>query len=305
MDQASNLTDLFLLVRVIDAGGFSAAAARMGTTRSLLSRRIIELERRLGVRLLHRNARQFAVTAIGERVYRHAVAMCEAADAAERAAESAGVASGLVRIATHGLLTSLVTDLLPGFSVGYPQIRLAVNPGGGDVEALLRQQVDIVLGMGDTLPDSADIVARPLGSIRLVMVGSPDLWQRLGCPSHPDQLEDHHCLSYAGTDMPSGWSFRGMPPRRRQPRLATTDLSSLRASARAGLGFAQLPLYACRDDLADGHLCLAFEAFEMPPLPLHALTMQGNAVSEAALGFIRFTRAHLAAAHDHAVMPAA
>src|SRR5690348_15890380 len=98
MDRINNLGDLYLFVQVIEAGGFSAAATRMGTTCSLLSRRLIALEQRLGARLLHRNARQFALTATGERVYRHASAMCEAAIAAEQAAISQDPTRGLVRI---------------------------------------------------------------------------------------------------------------------------------------------------------------------------------------------------------------
>lgn len=296
MDQANNLTDLFLLVRVIEAGGFSAAAAQVGTTRSLLSRRIIGLERRLGVRLLHRNARQFAVTAVGERVYRQALAMCEAAAAAERAAAFSGVASGLVRVDADGLLAALVAGMVPPFAAAHPGIRLALSADGGSVEALLRQQVDVILTMREALPDSADIVARSLGSMRLVVVASPELLQCLGHPTHPDQLDDEHCLSYVGGDMPGEWILRGVAPRRRQVRLASADLAALLAAARASLGFVQLPLYACLDDLADGGLCPAFEAHEPPPLPLHALTMPGRAVSEATLSFIRFVRQRLVAA---------
>ena len=88
MEQADNLADLHLLVQVIDAGGLAAAAQTLGTTRSLVSRRLLALEARLGAKLLNRNTRGLSVTATGEEVYRHAVLMCEAAQAALHAAGS-------------------------------------------------------------------------------------------------------------------------------------------------------------------------------------------------------------------------
>src|ERR1700754_57062 len=294
MDRISNLDDLFLLVQVIEAGGFSAAATRLGTTRSLLSRRVIALEERLGARLLHRNARQFALTATGERVYRHASAMCEAANAAEQAAASQGAASGLVRVEAQGLLSPLVAELVPGFVATHPRIRLALSAGGHDVDALLRQQADVILSLRETLPDSGDIVARSLGSVRMVTVGSPDLVRRVGAPEHPGALDDDHCLSYAG-EAGDYWTLRGLVPRRRHGRMASVDLGALLSAARAGVGFAQLPLYMVAGDLANGRLRVILENFEPAPRTLHALTLSGRAVSEVTLNFVRFVQKGVAA----------
>ncbi|MEX1827847.1 LysR substrate-binding domain-containing protein [Luteibacter sp. CQ10] len=287
MDRINNLGDLYLFVQVIEAGGFSAAATRMGTTRSLLSRRLIALEQRLGARLLHRNARQFALTATGERVYRHASAMCEAAVAAEQAAISQDPTRGLVRIEAEGLVSPMVAELAPGFAATHPRIRLAVSTGGHDLDALLRQQADVILSLRETLPDSGDIVARSLGTVRMVTVGSPDLVRRIGTPKHPGALDDEHCLSYAnGT---SGyWAFHGMAPHRRNGRMASADLGALLSAARAGVGFAQLPLYMVADDLGSGRLRTILENFEQLPRTLHALTLSSRAVSEVTVNFVRF-----------------
>lgn len=291
MDRINNLSDLFLLVQVIEAGGFSPAATRLGTTRSLLSRRIIALEARLGARLLHRNARQFAITSTGERVYRHAAAMCEAAVAAEQAATGPG--DSLVRIEAQGLLSPLVGELVPGFAATHPRIRLTVNTGGSDIEALLRQQADVILSLRETLPDSGDIVARSLGSVRLVTVGSPDLVRRFGAPNHPARLDEGHCLSFA-SETSGYWVFRGLAPWRRNGRMTSADLGTLLTAARAGVGFAQFPLYMVADDLASGRLRTVLEAFEPPPLALHALTMSGRIVSDATLNFVRFVQQSMA-----------
>lgn len=289
MERINNLSDLFLLVQVIEAGGFSPAAARLGTTRSLLSRRIIALEERLGARLLHRNARQFAVTATGERVYRHAAAMCEAATAAEQAATLSGAPNSLVRIEAQGLLSPLVAELVPGFAAIHPKIRLSVSTGGSDFEALLLQQADVIFSLRETLPDSGDIVARSLGDVRVVTVGSPDLVRRVGTPEHPAQLDETHCLSYA-SEASGYWMFRGLTPRRCNGRMASADLGALLSAARAGVGFAQFPLYMVADDLGNGRLRTVLESFEPSPLPLHALTMSGRVVSDVTLNFVRFVQ---------------
>lgn len=303
MDQIGQLANLYLLTRVIDAGGFSAAARAMDTTRSLLSRRIIELEQHLGVRLLHRDARRFAVTAVGEQIYRHAVLMCEAAQAAAAVAREAHDGGGLLRVDMPDLLSPLLSGVLADFADSHPQVRLSAAAGGG-IDALLRQRADVALSLGHALPDSGDIVARPLGSARMVVVASPALLQRLDHPRHPDQVEDRHCLGYTGQGLAADWQLRGVARRRRHARIVSDHLPTVLASARAGMGFAQLPMYACHDDLASGQLQLAFEAFEARPLPLHALTMPGPAAGATLLGFIRFVRERLAGMPAHGVLPA-
>lgn len=303
MDQIEQLANLYLLTRVIDAGGFSAAAREMETTRSLLSRRIIALERQLGVRLLHRDARRFVVTAVGEQVYRQAVLMCEAAQAAAAVARESLGAGGLLRVDMPSLLTPLLSGVLADFAENHPQVRLSASTSGG-IDALLRQRADVALSLGSALPDSGDIVARPLGSARMVVVASPELLRRLDHLRHPDQVEDRHCLGYTGRGLAVDWQLRGAAPRRRHARIVSDHLPTVLASARAGMGFAQLPMYACHDDLASGRLQLAFEAFEARPLPVHALTMPGPAAGEMALGFIRFVREQLARMPAHGVLPA-
>ncbi|UPG89424.1 LysR substrate-binding domain-containing protein [Luteibacter aegosomaticola] len=294
MDSIDNLGDLYLLVQAIEAGGFSAAATKLGTTRSLISRRILALEERLGARLLHRNARQFGVTATGERVYQHAAAMCEAAVAAEQAARLPGEDQRLVRIEAHGLLSPMVASFMSDFTAVHPRTRFAVSVGGGDMNQLLRQQTDVILSLRDTLPDSTDVVARSLGALRRVTVASPDLLRRVGVPRHPGELDDEDCISL-GADASGFWHFRGVAPRRRNVRVAFADVAALLAAVEGGLGVAQLPHYLVADQFASGKLTTLLEAFEPEPLPLHALTVTGRVASDATVSFVRFMQSKLAA----------
>lgn len=298
MQQTNHLANLYLLVQVIDAGGLSAAAQELGMTRSLVSRRIIELEGRLGVRLLHRHARHFAITPVGEQVYRHAVAMCDAAHAATSAARAAlNPADGLVRLGVDALLLPLAGEMLADFGTKRAQTRMTL--GIEDAAALGKQRMDIVLHVGEPPTERPDITVHPLGSMRRVVVASPALLQRPQAPRHPDQLDDRDCLGYGARD----WELRGAKARQRQPRIVTDHLPTLLEMARAGAGFAQLPMYLCRDDLASDRLRMVFEAFEARPLPLQALVRTEQDVDPATADFIAFAQQYLVSMAAQVIMP--
>jgi DNA-binding transcriptional LysR family regulator len=291
MKRSTNMADLFLLVQVIDAGSFSVAAGELGTTRSLLSRRIITLERRLGAQLLHRNARRFSVTPTGEAVYRHARAMCDSAMAAEEVATRADTRSRVVRVHAHSLLMPLMSDVLPEFSALYPHMRVSLTPGAGDIEPLFRQQADIVLAVADGLPDSADIVARQLATVPVLTVATPELLNRLKARRHPGTIADDDVLAYAGPGAPKSLLFRS--GRQHEARLVTSDTGVLLSAVRAGLGVARLPACLCEDDIRNGRLVAIRDDVDPDPIRVHALTMSARAVSEAALAFVRFRQERL------------
>jgi DNA-binding transcriptional LysR family regulator len=262
MKQADNLADLHLLVEVIDAGGMAAAAQKLGTTRSLVSRRLIALETRLGASLLQRNARGLNITPIGQEVYRHAVLMCEAAHAALIAARDGQ--AGLLRVAAHALLSPLLDELVTAWGAAHPGERLITRSAGGP-SALLQEHLDLLLDV-DVPMQAEDLLDHALGSMRLVVVASPELLDRLKRPTRPELVEDGHWLAFAGAP----WSLRGTAPRQLQPRLASDHLPTLLAAARAGLGLVQVPLYACHEDILGGRLDEVFQAFEARPLALRA-----------------------------------
>ncbi|QRN55561.1 LysR family transcriptional regulator [Dyella caseinilytica] len=302
MDNADNLVDLYLLTLVVEAGGFSAAAQRAGTTKSRLSRRIIELEERLGAQLLHRNARRFSVTAVGEQVYRHALLIREAAAAAEAAAsEIKDSPGGHVRVHADSRLLPLLEGMLEGFSRQRPHTRISATQSDDGIGALLEQRADVVLCMDDALPDSADIVARALGSVRHVVVASPRLLAQADLPEHPDLIPDQHYLSHVAATPSRQQTLTSR--RRPSPRFVSNNASTLLAAARAGMGYAQLPLYLCYADLQEGSLRTAFESHDPPSLPLHALTLQERAMSQAAVSFVQFARRHLALSQAPGITP--
>jgi DNA-binding transcriptional LysR family regulator len=290
-DEADNLADLHLLVQVVDAGGLAAAAEKLGTTRSLVSRRLLALEARLGARLLHRNARELGVTGTGEEVYRHAVLMCEAAQAALLAAREGK--AGRVSVGAHALLRPLLDELIAAWGAAHPHDRLAACVADSHADALVRERLDALLDVG-VATQAPGLSSQPLGSMRLVVVGSPALLERLGQPVRPELVEDACWLAFAGAP----WNLRGVAPRKLQPRLSSDHLPTLLAAVRAGVGLVQLPMYTCHDDLAAGRLQMVFEAFEARPLPWHALTPKVT----AAHGFLAFTREYLAGQRERGLL---
>lgn len=307
MDLTRHLTNLYYLVHVIDAGGFSAAARELGTTRSLLSRRIIELETALDKRLLFRDARRFAVTPMGEQVYRHAILMCDAANTAVSAAHDALDGNhGPLRVGLPASLMPLISPVLAKFAGSYPQVRLSTS-SDNDYDTLLRQHTDAALHLGHGLPDNGDIIVHPLGQVRLVIVANPSLLQRLKYPQTPDDVEPQHRLVYTGHgqkhDQESTWVLSNARSDQHEARLVSDQIAPLITAACAGTGFVQLPLYSCHDELASGQLQTAFEAFEPPPLPLHVLTVSGDTSGKNASTLIDFLRDQLADIQERGVLP--
>src|SRR5699024_9653276 len=131
--------NLYLLVRILDAGSFTAAAREMGTTRSFLTRHVQDLEQNLGTRLLHRDARRLSATKAGEKVYRQAILMTEHAHAAMTLAHESGDDYTL-RLGASDALAMLLAGPLVDFSRTRSKVRF-VTHATHDAEALLNQKV--------------------------------------------------------------------------------------------------------------------------------------------------------------------
>lgn len=305
LTQAGTLGDLYLLIRVIEAGGFSAAARRTGIARSLLSRRIIELERRFGVRLLERSTRSFAMTAVGEQVYRHALAMMDAAQAAERVAlEALGEAMGPLRLGVPALLHELMPSLLRDFVASHPKVRLSLLAQGESTG--LTQDLDLALQLDEPPRAGSRVVAHALARLRFVTVASPSLLRQLGPLRHPDELEDRHCLGFGTPQALRPWPLRQARPRPlRDSALSSDSLPMLLTAVRAGQGVAHLPLFACAEDIRSGRLAILFEAHEAEPVTLYALSPPRPGITQAMRSLVQTLRERLDSGEIPGVLQAA
>ncbi|WP_230370116.1 LysR family transcriptional regulator [Paludibacterium denitrificans] len=184
-----DLNDLLYFAKVVEHGGFMAASRVLGIPKSRLSRRVAELEERLGVRLLQRTTRRLALTDVGNSYYAHCQAMLAEAEAAEDAiARITAEPRGLVRVSCPELLANtLLSPILPRFMAAHPQVRIWLEATNRRVD-LIEEGIDVAIRVRHVIDDSANLVVRQLGISRVILVASPTLLGNAPLPQHPTEL---------------------------------------------------------------------------------------------------------------------
>jgi DNA-binding transcriptional LysR family regulator len=196
---------LTAFVAVVEAGGFTAAARRMGESQSLVSKAVGALEKRLGVQLLNRSTRRVALTDQGRAYYeRTRPLLDEMAQADGELMSSRLEISGLVRIATPSTFGRLhVLPLVPELLALHPKLRLDLVLSDS-VQDLLADNVDLAIRVSAVY--SPDAVVKRVTSTSIVCAGSRRYFERHGMPAVPEDLRHHNCLIYNGVD---DWTFAG------------------------------------------------------------------------------------------------
>jgi DNA-binding transcriptional LysR family regulator len=296
-----NLNDLYLLVRVVEARGFSAAERATGIARSRLSRRIAALEARLGARLVHRDTHSFDLTPLGETVYRHARNMVAEAENVRLAVDDAQAEpSGVLRVNASLLMgETILGGLLAEFSRQYPKVRIHLTLSNRYVD-LIAERIDLAFRAASTPLESEDVVAREIGLAPNVLVASPELIARCGDPADPTALAALPCLAYGTPQAPRDWRFvspGGDPVEREvEPVFIAENFVALREAALAGLGFAQLPLNICAASIGEGRLVEAMRAWPSQPARYYAIYPSRRGTAPAIRLLIEFVKERLAIA---------
>jgi DNA-binding transcriptional LysR family regulator len=252
-----DLNDLYFFVQAVEHGGFAPAARNLGIPKSRLSRRIAALEERLGVRLIQRSTRRFAITEIGQEYYRHCVAMLVEADAAEEAVQRVRAEpQGLVKLSCPSALVYFhVGDMLARFMAANPRVEVYLECTNRRVD-VIAEGLDLALRVRFPPLEDTDLVMKVLGNSRQRLIAARDLLRRCGRPLVPADLSTlpsvdlgppygEHAWRLTG---PNGASARVL----HRPRLVVDDMVALCFAARNGVGIAQLPTMMIRDALADG-----------------------------------------------------
>ncbi len=274
MTPVEQVGSLALFARVVQHRSFSAAAREVGLAKSAVSRRIAELERTLGVRLLHRTTRTLSLTEEGVRVHEHARALVASADAVQ---DVVGVATGAVRgtlrLNATGVFSQLyLTSAVVRFLALQPEVEVHLSTDDRLVD-VVEGAFDVVFRIG-RLTDSS-LVARRLGTDRLVVCASPEYLTRAGTPRVPADLLRHACLHYALVSRAAEWRFRqGNRTLEVSTRgaFSCTDGLSLRAALLAGAGLAAVPSMLVAEDVAAGRLRLVLEGARHVEFGIHAVT---------------------------------
>ncbi|HZN46912.1 MAG TPA: LysR substrate-binding domain-containing protein [Ramlibacter sp.] len=254
-----DLNDLLFFAEVVDRGGFAAAGRALNLPKSKLSRRVAELEARLGVRLLQRTTRKLSLTQAGEIYHRYCVAMREQAEAADEAvAHVQTEPRGTVRITCPVTLAhTTLGPLLPRFLAAHPQVRIDMQVANRVVD-VVQEGIDIALRVRSNLDDSGSLVARNLGETKGVLVASPQLLQRFGAPPDAESLRNLPTVAMSAADGRASWHLLG--PRgaefelQHHPVYTADDLFTLKYAVLQGTGMSVLPDYLCSEELRRGEL---------------------------------------------------
>lgn len=295
-----DLNDLYYFAMVVEYGGFAAAERALGISKSRLSRRIARLESDLDVRLLQRSTRRFAVTDVGQGVYRHAQAMLSEAQAAREvvdrlSAEPRGVVKFSAPVA---LAQQQLGKLLPEFLRAYPQVRVQMHVGNRRVD-VINEGFDLALRVRARLNDDASLVLRSFGQIQELLVASPRYLDRHGRPHLPEDLRLHTTLSMNEDDSRQQWDLRDVAGHVQrielQPRVMGHDFLLLRELAEAGVGIALLPETLCADAVRAGTLEVVLPEWRLPQGLCHAVFPSRRGLLPAVRVFIDYLAEHLPA----------
>lgn len=253
-----DLNDLSLFAAVVNAGGFSAAGRVLGIPKSRLSRHVAALEERLGLRLIERSTRRFAVTPFGQEVFSHAQAMVAAADAIEdMALDRKSEPEGLVRISCPLMAERSLSEPLTALLARHPRLRVQLLVTNRRVD-LIEEGVDVAVRVRESLDSDADLTMRAIGRASSLIVAAPSLLADRPPLADPRDLAALPTIGHTERPGPETWRLVGPQGARHalthQPRFATLDFVTLMGAARAGLGVGLLPERYCRPFLADGSL---------------------------------------------------
>lgn len=288
-----DLNDLAYFAEVVDHGGFAAAGRALGVPKSRLSRRIAELEARLGVRLLQRTTRRLSLTEAGERYHRHCVAMREAADAAADAiAQVQAEPRGTIRVACPvSLAQGSLGALVPDFLARHPLVRIEMQVTNRVVD-LVQEGVDVALRVRSSLDDSGSLVVKRLGEHCSVLVASAALLARCGQPAQPQDLARLPTAAMSAVDGRARWRLVGPDGQafewQHEPVYVADDLLTLKQAALGGVAMTLLPADLVRAEQASGALHPVLPGWAPPPGLLHAVFPSRRGLAPAVRRFLDF-----------------
>lgn len=261
-------------IHVMESGSFTAAADKLGITKSYVSKLVSRLEDRLGVRLLNRSTRKLTVTEAGKAYHEHCAAVLAALEQAEMAATE-------LQMKPRGRLRLTVPSFFGGrhlmvpitsFKTRYPEVALEINFADRRID-LLAEGFDLAIRAG--LLYEENLTARRLATAAMFPCASREYIERHGLPQKPEDLAQHECLIYAYETLPDTWP---MTDGQREVRvtasgtLVANHAQMLIEAAIAGHGICFLPHFHTYPYLREGKLVRILPQWQRPDLvPVHAV----------------------------------
>lgn len=288
-----DLNDMLYFAEVVERGGFAAAGRTLGIPKSRLSRRVAELENRLGVRLMQRTTRKLSLTQAGEAYLRHCQVMRDAAlAAADAVAEVQTEPRGTIRVSCPVTLAQTVLgELMPEFLHRCPLVHVEMQVSNRSVN-LVEEGVDVALRVRASLDDSGSMVVKRLDRSRQILVASPGLLERQGTPATLADLQHLDSMAMSAVDGQYTLLLQGPEGQEHrlqlQPRYVADDLLTLKFAALAGSGMCWMPDYMCHEELTEGRLVHLLPDWAPPPGIVHAVFPSRRGLAPAVRHFLDF-----------------
>jgi DNA-binding transcriptional LysR family regulator len=250
---------------VVAAQGFSAAARQMQLSRAAVNKLVINLEQELGVQLLHRSTRKVMPTAAGMAFYERCVQILADLDDAQRSlTQLQAEPRGILKInapMTFGLMH--VAPVVTALMVQYPLLNVQLTLDDRFIDPIA-EGYDLVVRIAASV-DSASLVAHAIAQVDLVICATPEFWQRVGLPQHPNDLRTLPCLHYGYLASRNQWVLEDdvgeVYPIPVNSVLCANNGEVLRNAALRGLGITLLPMFIVQDYLAQGTLQTALSNY--------------------------------------------
>ena len=281
---------------VVDAGSFVKAAEALNMSKAAVSRYVVDMETRLGVRLLHRTTRRLSLTDEGQVFYgRSKELLAELEEAEDEITSRSDAASGLLRINapfTFGILH--LAPLWGEFMALHPKVRLDVTLADRLVD-LVEEGYDLAIRIA-TLENSS-LVSRKLASTRTVLCASPQYLKLHGTPKHPDELAQHAVISYSYLSTGDEWRFTGPEGPvnvKTKPCMHTNSGDTCRAAALAHQGVILQPNFLVGKDLTEGSLLELMPQYRSIEFGIYAVYPTRKHVSAKVRAMIDFLANHFA-----------
>ena len=283
--------DLQAFVAVVEAGTFTAAADRLNSAKSAVSRRVSALEERLGVQLLRRTTRVLNLTETGQSFYEHSARILADLDEAEAAVQQEhGELSGSLRVALP--LSFGVRHMckpIAAFSRQHPRLKFDLDMNDRRIDQV-EEGIDVAIRIGH-LKDSS-LIVRKLFDSNTVVAASPHYLKTHGTPESPAELRDHECLIYSNLANPDSWSWTDEKGKERsvevQPAIRSSSGDFLTNAASHGLGVVIQPTFLAAEAIRRGNLVPVLTNVKWPTAPAYAVYPPTRHLSYRVRAFIDF-----------------
>jgi DNA-binding transcriptional LysR family regulator len=282
----ADLNEMLVFARVVQSGSFTAAARELQMPKSTVSRKVTDLEERLGVRLLQRTTRTLGLTDEGRTYYDFSARILGEVDEAENAVgRLRGSPRGLLRVTTP-LNFDFMGAILADFVKKHTEVTLDVVATDRRV-GLVEEGFDVAIRAG-TLADST-LVARPLATVRRIVVVSPEYMKKRGRPRQPADLAEHDALVFGSGESPTTWRLQKGTTSVDvvvKPRIVMNDFDVLHDAALAGVGVAMLPVFRCCAGVRERRLERLLKDWCSPAATLYAVYPTARLLSPKVKAFV-------------------